>query len=303
MTACSISAPLKPAVASANASRSNAVSLSGNPRSLTYPWQRATTTLTCGGFVAKTAKVAPTAYVGPNAKVLVNAFVEGSARIEDFALVRDNAFVGDNAVVSDFAVVRDRAKVLENARVRGCAMVAGEVVVKGNARILEYAHVLGKGTINGDVLIKGFGEIHMQPKTELTGCVVAGEDLEVHLANYPKPAIAYGLIYGYNNADILQRELRDNRYLYAYWDFTQPRRWLLKDAFADSDGILRGEPTFVVHQRVPALGLNGKDQYAVVEGHIVDAAAVTYYRRRVAVLRCFFTSDSNSAFALIMSSV
>ncbi len=232
-----------------------------------------------GGFVAKTAKVAPTAYVGPNARVLGSAVVEGSARIEDFAIVRDNAFVGDNAIVSDFAVVRDRAKVLENARVRGCAMVAGEVVVKGNARILEYAHVLGRGTISGDVLIKGFGEIHMQPKTELTGCVVAGEDLEVHLANYPKPTIAYGLIYGYNNADILQRELRDNRYLYAHWDFTQPRRWLLKDAFADNDGILRGGPTFVVHQGVPALRLNGKDQYAVVEGHIVDAAAITFDMR------------------------
>ncbi len=228
-----------------------------------------------GGFVAKTAKVAPTAYVGPNAKILGNAVVKDHARIEDFAIVRDFAVVGGTSIVSGFAVVRDRAQVLDNARVRDCAMVAGEVIVKGNARILEYAHVLGRGTISGDVLIKGFGEIHMQPQTELTGCVVAGEDLEVHLAGYPKDAITYGLIYGYNDANILKQELRDNRYLYAFWDFTQPRQQLLKDAFADCDGILRGAPQFVVHQGQPALRLNGKDQYAVVEGHIVDTAAIT----------------------------
>mgnify|MGYP001626358325 CR=1 FL=1 len=229
-----------------------------------------------GGFVAKTAKVAPTAYVGPNAKVLGNAVVEGNARVEDFAVVRDSAVVAENAVISGFAVVRDRAKVLENARVRDCAMVAGEVTLKGNARIIEYAHVLGSGTISGDVLIKGFGEIHMQPNVELTGCLVAGEDLEVHLAGYTKPKIEHGLIYGFNNADILQRELRDNRYLYAFWDFSQPRKQLLKDTFADNDGILRGEPEFGRFRNRNYLQLNGKDQYAVVEGHIVDTAEVTF---------------------------
>lgn len=229
-----------------------------------------------GGFVAKTAKVSPTAYVGPNAKVLGNAVVEGNARIEDFAVVRDFATVADNAVVSGFAVVRDRAKVLENARVRDCAMVAGEVVLKGNARVIEYAHIVGSGTISGDVIVKGFVEIHMQPKVELTGCVVAGEDLEVHLANYPEPQIRYGLIYGYNNAEILERELRDNQYLYSCWDFRQPRKHLLKDAFADNDGVLRGAPEFGKQGNRHFIRLNGKDQYAVVEGHILDTAGITF---------------------------
>ncbi|MEZ8221105.1 Concanavalin A-like lectin/glucanases superfamily protein [Candidatus Fervidibacteria bacterium JGI MDM2 JNZ-1-D12] len=229
-----------------------------------------------GGFVAKTAKVAPTAYIGPNAKVLGNAVVEGNARIEDFAVVRDSAVVADNAIVSGFAVVRDNARVIENARVRDCATVGGEVTLKGNARVIEYAHVLGRGTISGDVLIKGFGEIHMQPNVELTGCVVAGEDLEVHLAGYKGPRVEYGLIYGYNNAEILQRELRDNRYLYAYWNFAEPRRQLLKDAFADNDGILRGEPKFGKSRNRHYLQFNGKDQYAVVEGHIVDTASITF---------------------------
>lgn len=229
-----------------------------------------------GGFVAKTAKVSPTAYVGPNAKVLGNAVVEGNARVEGFAVVRDQAVVADNAIVSGFAVVRDKAKVLENARVRDCAMVGGEVVLKGNARVIEYAHILGSGTVSGDVLFKGFGEIHMRPEVELTGCVVAGEDLEVHLVGYQKPKIEYGLIYGYNNAGILQRELRDNRYLYAYWDFSQPRKQLLKDAFADNDGILRGKPKFGKERKRCYIQFNGEDQYAVVEGHIIDTSAVTF---------------------------
>ncbi len=229
-----------------------------------------------GGFVAKTAKVAPTAYIGANAKVLGNAVVEGNACIEDFAVIRDSAVVADNAVISGFAVVRDNAKVLENARVRDCAMIAGEVTLKGNARVIEYAHVLGRGKISGDVLIKGFGEIHMQPNVELTGCVVAGEDLEVHLAGYEGTKIEYGLIYGYNNAEILRRELKDNLYLYAYWNFAEPRRQLLKDAFADNDGIFKGNPKFGRQRDRHYLQLNGKNQYAVFEGHIVDTASITF---------------------------
>ncbi|MCX7643456.1 MAG: LamG domain-containing protein, partial [Armatimonadetes bacterium] len=114
------------------------------------------------------------------------------------------------------------------------------------------------------------------PNVELTGCIVAGEDLEVHLAGYKEPKIEYGLIYGYNNAEILRRELKDNRYLYAYWNFAEPRRQLLKDAFADNDGILRGEPKFGKSRNRHYLQLNGKDQYAVVEGHIVDTASITF---------------------------
>lgn len=229
-----------------------------------------------GGFVAKTAKVALTVYVGPNAKVLGNAVVEGNARIDDFAVVCDQAFVSGNAVISGFAVVRGKAKVLENARVQDCAMVGGEATLKGNARVIEYAHILGDGTISGDVLIKGFGEIHTRSDVELTGCLVAGEDLEVHLVGFPKPKIEYGLIYGYNDAEILQRELRDNCYLYAFWNFRQPRKQVLKDAFADNNGILRGRPKFGRQHNRHYLQLNGENQYAVVEGHVVNSPGITF---------------------------
>jgi hypothetical protein len=96
------------------------------------------------------------------------------------------------------------------------------------------------------------------------------------LVGYPKPKIEYGLIYGYNNAEILQRELQDNHYLYAYWDFSQPRKQLLKDAFADNDGVLRGEPKLGKEHNRCYIQFNGKDQYAVVEGHIVDTSGITF---------------------------
>lgn len=228
-----------------------------------------------GGFVAETAFVAPTAYVAPNAKVLGNARVEGNARIEDYAVVKDSALVSDNAIISDFAVVCGRAKVLENARVRGCAMVSDNVTLKGNARVLEYAYLLGDGVVSGNVLVKGFGEIMTNKNTELTGGIVAGEDLEVWLVDYPKPKIEYGLIYGYNNREILERELRDNKYLYAYWDFSRPRRQLLLDSFADNDGTLRGNPSFGKEGNRTFIQLNGRNQYALVEGHIVDSPETT----------------------------
>lgn len=227
------------------------------------------------GFVASTATVAPTAFLGPNAKVLDRAHVSGNARIEDYAVVMGDAQVSGNAVVSGYARIRDRAKITDNARVGDCALVAGDVEVKENARILEYAHVLDRGIVRGDVLIKGFGEVHMQPSTDLAGGLVCGEDLEVWLADYKKRVIEGGLIYGYNNAEILEKELADNRYLYAHWTFDEPRRYVLKDAFADNDGVLRGEPPFGREDGRTVLTFNGFNQYALVEGHLADTVDMT----------------------------
>ncbi len=232
-----------------------------------------------GGFVATGAKVAPTAFVGPNARVIEAANVSGNARIEDFAVVRQSAKVGDNAIVGGFARITDRASVTGDAHVRGFARVGENATLTGNARLLEYATLDGRGTVSGDVLVKGFGEIHLQPATELTGGAICGEDLEVHFMGSELPKLNGGMIYGYMNADFLKKELGagkgDNRWLYAHWNFNEPRKHVLKDANADCDGVLRGNAKFIDDKERHCLALDGKS-YALVEGHIADTRDVTF---------------------------
>ena len=228
-----------------------------------------------GGFVAKSAKVAPTAFVGPDARVLDGAQVSGNARIEDRAVIRQNARITDNAVVSGFARVTDRAQLSGNARVRGFARLGDQATMTGNARLLEYATLDGRGTVNGDVLIKGFGEIHLQPATELTGGTICGEDLEVHFLGSEQEKVAGGMIYGYLNKDLLKKEVSDNRWLYAHWDFNEPRKQVLHDANADCDGVIRGTAKFMESQARGVMAFDGKS-YALVEGHVVDTRDVTF---------------------------
>jgi hypothetical protein len=228
-----------------------------------------------GGFVAKSAKVAPTAYVGPDACVLDRAQVTGNARIEDFAVVRQNAQVGDDAIVGGFARITDHARVEEHARVRGFARLGGKAALAGNARLLEYATVDGNGTVSGDVLVKGFGEVHLQPSTEVTGGTIFGEDLEVHFAGCDQPKVNGGMFYGFVNADILKKETGDNRWLYAHWDFNEPREAVLKDANADCNGSFRGNPVFSKVMGRDFLRLDGKT-YALVEGHVIDTRNITF---------------------------
>lgn len=228
-----------------------------------------------GGFVAKSAKVAPTAYVGPNARVLDVAEVSDNARIEDFAEVRNQTKVSGNAIIGGWARIDNRARVTENARVRGYAMISNQATIAGNARVIDYAKVEGRGTVNGDVLVKGFGEIELQPATELTGGTICGEDLEIHMLDVDQPKVSGGLIYGFMNKDQFRRPLPDNKYLYAHWTFNAPRQQVLKDAHTDCDGVLRGGPQFSTVDGRGVLSLDGK-QYALVEGHVVDSRDITF---------------------------
>jgi hypothetical protein len=50
---------------------------------------------------------------------------------------------------------------------------------------------------------------------------------------------------------------------------------VLKDSFADNQGVLRGSPRFVTDNGRPALLLNGRNQYALVEGQIADSSCLT----------------------------
>jgi hypothetical protein len=211
--------------------------------------------------------------------VIEAANVSGNARIEDFAIVRQSAKVGDDAIVGGFARITDRAQISGDARVRDFARVGEQVTLTGNARVLEYATLDGRGTVSGDVLVKGFGEIHLQPATELTGGAICGEDLEVHFMGSELPKLSGGMIYGYMNSELMKKELGggngDNHWLYAHWTFDEPRKQVLKDAHADCDGVLRGNARFIDDQERHCLALDGKS-YALVEGHVADTRDVTF---------------------------
>ncbi len=228
-----------------------------------------------GGWVGKGAKVAPTAFVGPDAMVLDGAKVNDTARIEGRAVIRNGAQVGGNAIVGDWAVVGDTAQVSGDARIRGNVKLGGSVDFSGRARAIDFVHVDGKGRIGDDALIRGWGEIHTDPEAPLGGGVIAGEDLECHLKGRVEP-ITGGMLYGYLNSEIFAKELEDNRGLYARWSFDKANGDLLSDVNADCTGTLRGAPAFGKDGDRRILTLNGRDQYALIEPHAADSAALTF---------------------------
>jgi len=227
-----------------------------------------------GGFVAASAHADPGVYIAPGAMVLDNASVTGNARIEDHAVVEGQAKISGNAIVGGYAVVRNRAQVSDNARVRGFATVENEVKAGGNACILEYIRVHGNGSVGGDALIKGFGDLYVGRSAPIGGGAIVGENVEAHADNWGKP-IDYGLLYEFMAEDQLAGDLKDNHHEYAHWDFETPRKNILKDALADNDGILRAGPAFVKDDGRGVLSLNGKQQYAIVEGSSADTVGLT----------------------------
>lgn len=231
-----------------------------------------------GGLVSKGAKVAPTAFVGPDAMVLDVAQVSDHARIEGHAIVRNTALVSGNAVVGDWVVVGDAARVGGEARLRGNTKIGGRVEIAGRARVMDYVHIFGQGSIGDDVLVRGWGEVHTDPATPLGGGVIAGEDLECHLKGRIKPVepIRGGMLYGFLNPDILTKELKDNRHLYARWNCDTANGALLPDVNADCTGTLRGEPAFATDGERRVLTLNGRDQHVLIEPHAADSAALTF---------------------------
>lgn len=226
-----------------------------------------------GGWISKGATVDPTAFVGPQAQVRDGAKVLGRARIEDHAVVMNAGVVADDAVVSGWAIVRDGAKVAAQARVRDCAVISGRAQILGQAQVARYAHVDGQGTVIDQALIRGFGEVHLpRPFDQVAGGTVMGEDLEVHLEG----TLAGGMAYGYLAGDFLkQTAAKDNRHLFANWVFRDSQPVILRDWNADCDGRLRGKPTYGERGGRRHLILDGRTQYALVEGDIISSAALT----------------------------
>jgi len=226
-----------------------------------------------GGWVAKGAKVDATAYVGLHAQVRDGAKVQGNARVEDHAVVMNSATVADQAVVSGWALVRDSAKVAGNARVRDCAVIAGRAQILGDAQVARYTHVDGQGTVIDQALIRGWGEVHLpRPFDQVSGGTVMGEDLEVHVEG----SFTGGMAYGYLNKDFQQKTMaNDNRHLFANWVFRERQPLILRDWNADCDGRLRGKPTYGERDGRLHVILNGKDQYALIEGDVFCSRALT----------------------------
>jgi carbonic anhydrase/acetyltransferase-like protein (isoleucine patch superfamily) len=231
-----------------------------------------------GGFVAASAHADPTAYVAPGAQVLGHAQITGNARIEDHARVTDDAKVSDRAVVRGWATARGYAQITGDAVVAGYATVENTVRMADNAHAQEYIRVHGHGTISGDALLKGFGDVYIGPDAPISGGAIMGQDSEIHADDWHQP-ITGGLMAGFMAHDSFARGVPDNHFLYAHWDFAQPRWEVLKDAFGDSDGVLRGRPTFIADAGRSVLALNGRDQYAVLEGIPADTAATTWDMR------------------------
>lgn len=226
-----------------------------------------------GGWVSKGAQVDATAYVGPDAQVRDGAKVLGNARIEDHAVVMNGAVVAEQAVVSGWAIVRDSAKVAGNARVRDCAEIRGRAQVLGDAQVARYTQVDGQGTVVDQALIRGWGEVHLpRPFDRVSGGTVLGEDLEVHVEG----DFSTGMGYGFLNKEFQQKTMATgNRHLFANWIFRERQPVVLRDWNADCDGRLRGAPAYGERDGRLHLVLDGKKQYALVEGDVACSRALT----------------------------
>lgn len=226
-----------------------------------------------GGWVAKSAKVAATAYVAPGAQVRDRAQVTGNARIEDFAVIAGDAKVSGNAVVSGFALVRHGARVTDNARVRDFAVISDRVKLHGDCRVAEYVHVNGDGNVGGLAVLRGCGDVNTSRQTDIGGSTIAGNDVEMHTRDWKKP-IEHGLFYDLVTNDQIARA-KDRHDLQARWDFDRDTGEALKDVFADNDGVLRGKPGFVSDGSRKALALDGRGQYALLDGAVLDTPECT----------------------------
>ncbi len=226
-----------------------------------------------GGWVAKGAQVDATAYVGPQAQVRDRAKVLGNARIEDHAVVMNNATVAEQAVVSGWAIIRDGAKVAGQARVRDCAEISERTQVLAQAQVARYARIKGQGTLVDQVLVRGFGEVHLpRPFDMVAGGTVMGEDLEAHIEGKLGGGMAYGFLGG---EQLKQTAAKDNHHLFANWIFRDRLSVILRDWNADCDGRLRGAPSYGERDGRLHLILDGKDQYALVEGDVICSRELT----------------------------
>ena len=217
-----------------------------------------------GGFVANSAMVEPSVYVGKDACVLGEAKVSGNARIEDFAVVTDHAEVSGFAVIGGNALVRDKVKVSGNAVIRSSEL-KGELTVTDSARIIDGMLVEGSGLVNGRATLKGRSYVSTSTKdvkATITGNTIIGINAEWRPRN-DKP-ITSGIFTEHppwRDEDLIYVPGG----LYLHYDFSDKNPYVVKDRVYYTDGVVRGNPEYVVDCGISAINLNGRDQYVVLE--------------------------------------
>jgi len=223
-----------------------------------------------GGFVASTAKVDPGAYIGPNASVLDSANVLGNARILDDAVVMGAATVRDQAEVSGGAVVSGRALVADQARVRGFAYLAGEPKVRERGRVGDFADLQMASDVHGDAVVRGMAQPLERGK--IGGHAIL--DVDYSMAFDVTDGVHHHHVpWGAWYFDEFAAKLTKPRGLLASYDFSEADGGQALDEFGSLHALLRGSPT---REKGAMLGLNGKDQYVVVDASVIDAPAATW---------------------------
>ncbi len=238
-----------------------------------------------GGFVAENAHADPTAYVGPDAMVLDGARVEGNACIKQHAVV-----IGPRTVVSG------------NAKIGGKAWLFGDVTIDGNARVLESVvlatryrrrggyHVHsdtfeGAANVTGNAVLKGehIMQLCYARDQVLTGSLAVDYNAKIasrhggvfdrgrfcragpyNWAYTPAASLGHGLIGGFDDGG-----------LYVNWQFDQPKRCLMEDAYVNNNGVLHGEPDFIDDDGHKCVAFNGVDQYAEAPPSVADFGELT----------------------------
>ncbi len=229
------------------------------------------------GFIASTATVAATAYVGINARVLGNAQVLGNAKVLDYAVVSNNAIVRDNAVVSGYASVRSNATVRDNSLVTDHAIIDNGAQVQASAVVEQYARLGDTAIIKGQAIARG--DSYLWGGAVLSGYAIADYD--------------YSMNYNDISDGIQNNHIPFDSYFDAYYAQTQtkPRGLIasyrveetsgeeLWDEFGTQQAWLRGSPSrptdsFFNSSRV--LGLNGSNQYALLDRTLGNTTDTTY---------------------------
>lgn len=217
-----------------------------------------------GGFVANSATVASTAFVGPNAVVLGRAQVLDNARIEDNAVVQDNAVVSGNAIVSGHALVKENAVVKDNAKVRDFAIMMGATQASGNARVLESSRLSENRKVTDYGVIKGLAWAYGDG-------IVSGEGI-IDGDYADSTNVTKGTVFGWLRGQDYANARPHMPSLYAGYEFNTDNNAFVFEKYGATNGILRGNPTWVSnlqgHQGV--LQFNGSNQYVTLENSVSD---------------------------------
>lgn len=231
-----------------------------------------------GGYISEECMVDATAYVGPHARVIEDARVYGSARIDDYAQVSGRAVVRDRAVVRGFAKVRDEAVVKGDASVTDWAEVYESAEVSQQARVAGHALIHGRARVEDLARVEGVADVWSADDaiTRINGDAVLSGDYGGALS------ISNGFHFGFMPWEACKKEWIDARIapagLFAEYDFMESYDHFAKDTYGVTEALLVGHPAWqaTCDGRNGVMNFDGKGQYALLEGAILDWPRLTF---------------------------